>query len=128
MARDTMATKQARMVAYREAEQAKLAQAFPSNLLVALQGSAKFNFETEFTNNQLVVTNRDSGKQFLFGLFAGATALKVEWTEENQLQLDNLEFDVHLKAEAQRQADRRQALRESAFAKLTDEEVDALGL
>lgn len=128
MARETKAAKQVRYDAFHAAERAKLALAFPNNLLVALQGSAKFNFETEFTNNQLVVTNRDSGKLFLFELNASGTSLQVAWSDENQLQLDNLEFDVGLKAEARRQAERRVALRESALAKLTDEEADALGL
>lgn len=128
MARETMAAKRARLEAERLHEQAKMAMAFPSNLLVALQGAAKFGFETEFANGNLNVVNRNTNVTVAFSLTASSNALQVEWSEENQEELYTLEAEVEHLAEQQRERERLQALRDRALAKLTDAERAVLGL
>ena len=129
MARETAAAKQARFEAELQLEQAKKKMAFPGNLQVALQAASEFGFKTEFANGKLNVMNRDTREVFEFELTVTAsTALQIDWTEDNQKELYQLEYDVEFLAEERRERERKQALRDGALAKLTDAERAVLGL
>lgn len=129
MARETAAAKRARLEAERMCEQEKMKMTFPSILQDALQGAAKFGFDTKFYDCKLSVMNRSTPADFYeFELTATSSALQVNWSEDNQQQLNRLEVEVEFLAEELREREHEQALRDGALAKLTDAERAVLGL
>lgn len=125
MARETKAQKQARM--QHEADQLRMKQVseYSARLMSALEESAKFNFELTVKDGKFVVVDRDRSRA---NWTTDAVELTMDWSDETQMQLENLEFRVGMKAMVAAEAERVRLLKQNALNKLTKEEREALGL
>jgi hypothetical protein len=121
MARETVAQRNARMVAEREAELAVAKATYLSRLMSVLERATKVNFELEVRDGVFVVEDRDARRD-------GTYRLPVEWSQDADNTLDSLEFEVGYKEEAEREAERKAALKSAALSKLSVEEREVLGL
>ena len=124
MARETKAEKQARL--QHEAEQMHMKQVaeYSARLMSALEESAKFNFELTVKSGKFMVVDRDRSR----ANWTDAFELTMDWSDESQMQLENLEFRVGMKAVVAAEAERVRLLKQNALNKLTKEEREALGM
>lgn len=121
MARLTKAQREAMeaaVVAEREAEQA---QTYPERLMTMLERATKVNFELTVKDGSFYLDDRDARH-------TRAVELTLEYSKENQEALHELDWRVDVKEERAREAERRYALKQSALAKLSAEELEVLGL
>lgn len=121
MARETKAERLVREAMEREAYEAELVATYPQRLMAMLERATKVNFELEVREGKFVLTDRsESGHQ--------PVELTLTYSLDNHEGLCELDWQVDVKEEKEREAERRYQLKQSALAKLTKEERDALNL
>jgi hypothetical protein len=121
MARKTKAEQQAEREAERQAQLAVARATYPERMMAVLERATKENFELEVKNAQFVVTDRDDRYRQAYNLMPA-------WTETADMDLYSLEVSVELKEEERAESERLSQVRRAAFAKLSEEEKNALGL
>ena len=121
MARETRAQRLEREAAERAAYEAEQAATYPQRLMAMLERATNQNFELEVRDAKFVLTDRDDRRD-------RAVELTLEYNSSNQEALHELDWRVDLKEEAEREAQRRLAVKTAALAKLSQEERELLGL
>ena len=132
MARETKAERVAREAAFAAAEAnlrfaaeanraANLAESYPNRLMAMLERAVKQNYELTVRDAKFVVEDRDARRD-------SAVELTLTYSRANQEALDELDWRVEAKEEAERQALYRVQVRNAALTKLSQEEREVLGL
>lgn len=122
MARKTRAELAAEREAANAARMLAEAEAYPAKLMAALEeATTKNNYELEVRNGMFSLRDRNSRSDLTL-------SLTMAYTENSWNALESLEYDLEAAAEERAEAERLSALRRAAFAKLSQEEKDALGL
>ena len=125
MARKTAAERKAEADRFRQmSEEARVTREkaeYPTKLMEALEEATTLNnYELEVRNGMFSLRDRDSRDSTL--------SLTLLYTENSYNALESLEWDLREKAAERAESERLSALRRAAFAKLSDEEKNALGL
>ena len=122
MARKTKAELQAEREEAQALQEAHEFAQYPSRLMAALEeATTQSNYELEVRNNQFTLRDRDSRRP-------ETVFLTLTHTRDSREALDNLEWNLRVKAEEREQAERQRQAREAALAKLTQEDRELLGL
>jgi hypothetical protein len=122
MARKTKAELNAEREAQLAAERAEERAAYPARLMRAMEeATQKNNFELEVKNGYFVLRDRDANR------YDSPFTLPYDFPG-NSFTLEDLESELRFKAEERAESERLSAVRRAAFAKLSDEEKNALGL
>lgn len=122
MARKTKAERQAEAEAQAAATLALEQAEYPARLMAALELATRTNnYELSVENGMFVLRDRDVRKP-------EAVMFTTSYTLDNHTALDELEWSMRVKAEEREQAERQRQIRETALAKLTEEERKLLGL
>ncbi len=121
MARETRAQREARWNAERDAQVAVAKATYTERMMAVLERATKMNFELEVKAAKFVVSDRDERR---FSPYV----VQPAWTETADMDLYSLEVSVEMKEEARAERERVLNLRQTALAKLTDEERKALSL
>jgi len=120
MAKKTQAQKQAEQLAFRQAQRDAAVAAYQPRLMKALeQATMLSNMELTVRDGNFLVRDRDHREDY---------TLSTEYTDDAEDVLGNLEYELCRQAEVRAHAARLAALQQQARAKLTQEELDALGL
>lgn len=122
MARKTKAELAAEWEAYEAAQRAQAAAAYPARLMAALEEATTKN------NYNLTVRNGMFSLRDLLDLGDLTMSLTMSYTESSWNALESLEWDLEQYAKERAEAERLTELRRAAFAKLSKEEQNALGL
>jgi len=121
MARETKAERLAREAAEKLAQQAALAATYPQRLMTMLERAQKVSFELKVKDGEFLLEDRDDRS-------AGYTALTLTYNYEAEVAINELDWRVEMKEEAEREAQRRVMVRNQALNKLSLEEREILGL
>lgn len=123
MARKTKAELNAEREAALAAERALEMESYPSRLMRALEeATQKNNYELTVKDGYFTLQDRDSS-DYDFPL-----KLSYSYTSNSFFALEDLESDLRGKEAERAEAERLRELRRAAFAKLSKEEQNALGL
>jgi len=121
MARETKAQREARLEAERLERVAVAKATYVERMMAVLRRATKQNFELEVLETmRFLVTNRDSREDYFY--------VSPSWSEQADMDLNELEWSVESKEEAAAEAERRANVRANALAKLTSEERELLKL
>lgn len=121
MARETKAERLVREAAERLERDAFMAATYPERLMTMLERATKVNFELEVRNATFVLKDRDDARE-------RSVELTLTYSPDNHESLNELEWRVEMKEERAREAERKWMLCQTALSKLTEEELEALGL
>ena len=121
MAKETKAQRLEREAAERAAYEAVAVATYPQRLMAMLERATKVNFELEVRDAKFVLTDRDDRCD-------RTVELTLAYSKENQEALHELDWRVDMKEEAEREANRKFAVKQAALAKLSNEERELLGL
>ena len=122
MARKTKAVLEAERQEAQALKEAHEFAQYPSRLMAALEAATtQSNYELEVRDSQFTLRDRDARRPEL-------VVLTLAHTAASQRALDNLEWDLRMKAEARAEEARKQDARATALAKLTAEERELLDL
>jgi hypothetical protein len=121
MPRKTKLEKQAEVAEYNRQLEAKQAALYPQELMDTLERATKTNFQIEVKDGNFVVTDRDD-RWFAPRVIALNYGSRTHW------ELSSLMADVSIKEDKQREQERKLQVRQTALAKLTQEERRELGL
>ena len=122
MARKTKAELQAEREEAQALQEAHEFAQYPSRLMAALEeATTRSNYELEVRDNQFTLRDRDSRRP-------ETVFLTLTHTRDSRQALDNLEWNLRVKADERAEAERQRQAREAALAKLTEEERKLLGL
>jgi hypothetical protein len=121
MTRETKAQRLAREAAEAAAFAVEQAATYPQRLMAMLERAMKANFELTVKDGEFLLNDRDDRS-------AGWTVLTMIWGTENEGELQELDWRLEIKEEAEREALRRVTVRNAALAKLSLEERELLGL
>ena len=122
MARKTEAEQAAEREEALATQEAHDFAAYPSRLMAALElATTQSNYELEVRDSQFTLRDRDARRPEL-------VVLTHTHTAASQRALDNLEWDLGLKAAERALVARRTELKQAALSKLTEEEREALDL
>ena len=122
MARKTKAELEAERTVLVAAQQAAMVKDYPVRLMLALEKATKeLNYELSVKNQLFVLFDRDTDTYF-------TPALTLEYSDDAQYALEDLEMDLELKAQEQNKAEARSRARAAALNKLTKEERELLDL
>ena len=122
MARKTKAELQAEREEAQALQEAHEFAQYPSRLMAALEeATTQSNYELEVRDNQFTLRDRDSRRP-------ETVFLTLTHTRDSRQALDNLEWNLRVKADERAEAERQRQAREAALAKLTEEERKLLGL
>ena len=122
MARKTKAELQAVREEAQALQEAHEFAQYPSRLMAALEeATTRSNYELEVRDNQFTLRDRDSRRP-------EAVFLTLTHTRDSRQALDNLEWNLRVKADERAEAERQRQARETALAKLTQEDRKLLGL
>ena len=122
MARKTKAELQAEREEAQALQEAHEFAQYPSRLMAALEeATTRSNYELEVRDNQFTLRDRDSRRP-------ETVFLTLTHTRDSRQALDNLEWNLRIKADERAEAERQRLAREDALAKLTEEERKLLGL
>ena len=122
MARKTKAELQAEREEAQALQEAHEFAQYPSRLMAALEeATTRSNYELEVRDNQFTLRDRDSRRP-------ETVFLTLTHTRDSRQALDNLEWNLRVKALDRAEAERQRLARETALAKLTEEERNLLGL
>jgi hypothetical protein len=121
MPRETKAQRLEREAAAAAVFAAEQAATYPQRLMVMLERATKANFELTVKDGEFLLNDRDDRS-------AGWVVLTMIWSTENEGELQELDWRVELKEEAEREAQRRVMVRNQALNKLSLEEREILGL
>lgn len=122
MARKTKAELQAEREEAQALQEAHEFAQYSSRLMAALEeATTRSNYELEVRDNQFTLRDRDSRRP-------DTVFLTLTYTRDSRQALDNLEWNLRVKADERAEAERQQQARETALAKLTEEERKLLGV
>ena len=122
MARKTKAELQAEREEAQALQEAHEFAQYPSRLMAALEeATTRSNYELEVRDNQFTLRDRDSRRP-------ETVFLTLTHTRDSRQALDNLEWNLRVKADERAEAERQRQARETALAKLTEEDRKLLGL
>jgi len=122
MARKTKAELEAERTVLVAAQQAAMVKDYPVRLMLALEKATKeLNYELSVKNQLFVLFDRDTDTYF-------TPALTLEYSDDAQYALEDLEMDLELKAQEQNKVEARVRARAAALNKLTKEERELLAL
>ena len=121
MARETKAERLEREAAEKLVQQAAQAATYPQRLMALLERATNANFELTVKDGEFLLEDRDDRS-------AGWTVLTMIWGTENEGELQELDWRLEVKEEAEREALRRVMVRNQALNKLSIEERQILGL
>jgi flagellar basal body-associated protein FliL len=122
MARETKAERLEREAAEAPAFGALLqAGTYPQRLMALLERATKANFELTVKDGEFLLEDRDDRRD-------RTVALTLTYSKANEEALQELDWRVEMKEEAEREALRRVTMRNAALAKLSKEERELLGL
>jgi len=121
MPRETKAERLAREAAEAAAFAAEQAATYPQRLMAMLERATKANFELTVKDGEFLINDRDDRS-------AGWVVLTMIWGTENEGELQELDWRLEIKEEAEREALRRVTVRNQALNKLSLEERQILGL
>jgi hypothetical protein len=85
------------------------------------EATTKNNYELTVRNGMFSLRDRDSSRDLTL-------SLTLSYTENSFDSLESLEWDLQEKAAERAESERLSAVRRAAFAKLNEEEKNALGL
>lgn len=123
MARKTKAELNAEREAAMAAERALEMESYPARLMRALEeATQKNNYELTVKNGYFTLRDRDSSD------YDTPLSLSYPYTSNSFFALEDLESDLRGKAAERAESLRLSELRRAAFAKLSKEEQNALGL
>ena len=123
MARKTKAELNAEREAALAAERALEMESYPSRLMRALEeATQKNNYELTVKDGYFTLQDRDSSD------YDYPLKLSYSWTSNSFFALEDLESDLRGKEAERAERERLSELRRAAFAKLSKEEQNALGL
>ena len=121
MARETKAQREAREAA-EQAQRLEVARStYVERMMAVLARATKQNFEMAVYTDKFVLEDRDARRDATF-------YVNPVYNETADSDLYELEMAVEWKEEAAAEAERLRNLRQTALAKLTDEERKALSL
>lgn len=118
MARETVAQRNARVQAEREAYQAAEETQYPTLLMDTLERASRLGWDLTVNNAQFVVSDRGKANWAMTPLY----------TSESQADLEALVYDVESEEERRVAEQARYLAKQTALAKLTKEERELLGL
>ena len=121
MARKTKAELQAEREEAQALQEAHEFAQYPTRLMAALERATTLNFELEVRNSQFNLRDRDSRRP-------ETVFLTLTHTRDSRQALDNLEWNLRVEADERAEAERQRLARETALAKITEEERNLLGL
>jgi flagellar basal body-associated protein FliL len=121
MTRETKAERLAREAAEAAALAAVLTATYPQRLITMLERATKANFELEVRDAIFFLEDRDDSRD-------RTVALTLTYSKANEEALQELDWRVEMKEEAEREALRRATMRKAALSKLSLEEREILGL
>ncbi len=121
MPRETKAQRIEREAAAAAAFAAEQAATYPQRLMAMLERATKANFELTVKDGEFLLNDRDDRS-------AGWVVLTMIWSTENEGELQELDWRLEIKEEAEREALRRVTVRNQALNKLSLEERQILGL
>ena len=122
MARKTKAELQAEREEAQALQEAHEFAQYPSRLMAALEeATTRSNYELEVRDNQFTLRDRDSRRP-------ETVFLTLTHTRDSRQALDNLEWNLRVKADERAEVERQRQARETALAKLTEEDRELLGL
>jgi hypothetical protein len=121
MARKTLAQMAAEAEVEHQAQLAVARATYTERMMAVLERATKMNFELEVKAAKFVVSDRDERR-------VSPYVVQPAWTETADMDLYSLEVSVEMKEEARVERERVLNLRQTALAKLTDEERKALSL
>ena len=122
MARKTKAELQAEREEAQALQEAHEFAQYPSRLMAALEeATTQSNYELEVRDNQFTLRDRDSRRP-------ETVFLTLTHTRDSRQALDNLEWNLRVKADERAEVERQRQARETALAKLTEEDRELLGL
>ncbi len=121
MARETKAERLAREAAEKLAQQAAQAATYPQRLMALLERAQNANFELTVKEGEFLLVDRDARR-------GETVALTLTYNYEAEVSINELDWRVEMKEEAEREAQRRVLVRNQALNKLSLEEREILGL
>lgn len=121
MARETKSERLAREEAERFAAREALRASYQDRLMLLFERADKVNFELRVNNGLFFLEDRDDRRDRVL-------PLTLVWDDENESNLSELSWRVEMKEDAEREANRKYLAKQSALAKLSQEERDLLGL
>jgi flagellar basal body-associated protein FliL len=121
MARETKAERLAREAAEAAAFAAEQAATYSQRLMALLERAVNANFELTVKDGEFLLEDRDDRRD-------RTIALTLTYSKANKEALQELDWRVEMKEEAEREALRRVTMRNAALAKLSKEERELLGL
>jgi hypothetical protein len=123
--KETKAQKQARIKAAefeaKLAYQEELIAAYPAAVVSILERACKVGFELTVSDGKFKVVDHSNRSEVV-------ARLGVQYTEEDQNNLEDLTYEVQHKEAIQLESQRNFQLRQQALAKLTPEELKAFGI
>jgi hypothetical protein len=121
MARETKAQREERLEAERQARWDVARATYTERMMTVFARAVKMNFELTVDSNSFSLSDRDERRATPFLVYP-------TWSELADSDLLDLEQAVEWKEEAAAEAERLRNLRQTALAKLTDEERRALSV
>lgn len=121
MTRVTKAQRLERHAAMEAAFAAEQAATYPQRLMAMLERATKTNFELTVKDGNFLLEDRDDRRD-------GTIALTLTYDNQDEEAIQELNWRVEMKEEAEREALRRVTVRNAALAKLSREERELLGL
>jgi hypothetical protein len=121
MARETKAQREARLELERQERLAVAKATYVERMMSVLRRATKQNFElTVSLSDSFLVSDRDDNSSYFY--------VSPAWSEQADMNLNELEWSVESKEERAAEAERRANVRANALAKLTAEERELLKL
>lgn len=117
--RETAAERRAREAEERAVHEAELATMYPHELMSMLERAQNVNFELTVSGGKFRLSDRDDRGD-------GFVELTLDYNEDNQEALRTLDWRLDFKEAAEREIQRKIQLKQSALAKLSSEELEAL--
>jgi hypothetical protein len=121
MARETKAQREARELKETMERTTVAKSTYVFRMMAVLARATKQNFEMAVYTDKFVLVDRDAPRD-------ATLYVSPVWTDVADFDLYELEMAVEWKEEAAAEAERLRNLRQTALAKLTDEERKALSL
>jgi uncharacterized membrane protein len=126
MARETKIQRLAREDQERVAYEAELKATYPQRLMDMLERAQKVNFELTVKDGEFQLVDRDASRYSV--MERDIVSLTLTYDSQNEQAIQELDWRVERKEEAEREAQRRVLARNKALNKLTLEERELLGL
>jgi len=119
MARETVAQRNARFDAEREARLAETKASYPARLMDMLERATKLSYDLTVKEAKFVVRDMNSNAKW---------AMTMTYDADSNDTLEALTYDVEDAEERRAETQRRYEAKQAALSKLTDTEKELLGL